>query len=228
MLEETDILPQAVPVHPAPVSVQFTPRFCVSFCSVAVKFCVCPVWTEAVVGLTATVIAAGAMIVTWAEAVLEVSACAMAVTVTVAGLGMLEGAVYVPSAAMVPCTESPPTTPFTCQVTVVLALFLTVALNFCVAEVCTLTLDRFREISIAAGGSLRKGDFAVAHPESVKIRSASPTDQALPPVPERNSKESIWVLPPLRFGRPREPTNLPLGSEVGDRQIINSPRVIAK
>ena len=55
-----------------------------------------------------------------------------AVTVTVAGFGTLEGAVYRPELEMVPCEASPPAIPFTCQTTTVLEEFCTVAVNCCV------------------------------------------------------------------------------------------------
>src|SRR3981081_2319380 len=53
----------------------------------------------------------------------------MAVTVTVAGLGTAEGAVYSPEVEIVPTVELPPVTPFTCQVTAVLEVPVTVAVN---------------------------------------------------------------------------------------------------
>jgi hypothetical protein len=37
-LEVADKLPQAAPLQPAPLSVQLTPLFCASFCTVAVMF----------------------------------------------------------------------------------------------------------------------------------------------------------------------------------------------
>jgi hypothetical protein len=61
-----------------------------------------------------------------------VSACDTAVTVTVAGLGTTEGAVYSPAVEIVPTVEFPPATPFTCQVTAVLEVPVTVAVNCCV------------------------------------------------------------------------------------------------
>ena len=65
--------------------------FCESFEIAALKVAVWPVCTEAVVGVTLTEI--GVVIVTVAEELLVVSATAVAVTVTVAGLGTLAGAV---------------------------------------------------------------------------------------------------------------------------------------
>ena len=46
-LEAADKVPQAAPLQPAPLSVQLTPVFCVSFCTVAVMFWVPPVCTDA-------------------------------------------------------------------------------------------------------------------------------------------------------------------------------------
>jgi hypothetical protein len=61
-----------------------------------------------------------------------VSAWDTAVTVTVAGLGTAEGAVYSPEVEIVPTDEFPPVTLFACQVTAVLEVPVTVAVNCCV------------------------------------------------------------------------------------------------
>ncbi len=50
-------VPHAAAVHPAPDSPQLTPLFALSFATVAVNVCVCPVCTDAVVGATVTDIA---------------------------------------------------------------------------------------------------------------------------------------------------------------------------
>src|SRR5258708_39802372 len=76
--------------------------------------------------------------VTVVPADFEVSAWEIAVTVTAAGLGTAAGAVYKPAAEMVPTVALPPVIPLTCQVTAVLAVFRTVALNCC--DVATVTL----------------------------------------------------------------------------------------
>src|SRR5271155_4900357 len=78
--------------------------------------------------------------VTVAEADLVVSACEMAVTVTVAGLGTAAGAVKTPDVEIVPVVVFPPVTPFTCQVTAVLLVFSSVAVKVCDAEVATLAV----------------------------------------------------------------------------------------
>jgi hypothetical protein len=118
-----------------PESVHVTPLFCVSFCTVAVMVCVCPVCTEALTGDTATAIAtAVAVIVTCAAAVFVDCACETAVTVTTGEEGTAAGAVYIPVGSTIPCVESPPVTPFTCHVTAVLELLLTDAVNFLLVE----------------------------------------------------------------------------------------------
>ena len=58
-------------------------------------------------------------------------------TVTAAGLGTAPGAVYRPELETVPTVALPPVTPLTCQVTVVLLVFCTVAVNCCVPPTAT-------------------------------------------------------------------------------------------
>ena len=103
----------------------------------AVNCCVPEVGTLALTGDTATVTTVAAVTVTAAEADFVVSACEMAFTVTVAGLGTVVGAVYNPAVEIVPVVVFPPVTLFTCQVTAVLEDPVTVAVNCCVAVVCT-------------------------------------------------------------------------------------------
>jgi len=71
--------------------VQKTPRLAGSFMTVPVNLCVLPTTTVAEVGETET--ETGGVTVTMAETVLVVSVTDVAVTVTVAGLGTLLGAV---------------------------------------------------------------------------------------------------------------------------------------
>ena len=92
-LEFAESVPQAAPLQPEPERAQLTPLFCGSFCTVAVKVCDCPVCTDALVGETLTLIGGGVVIVIVAAAVLVLSATDVAVTVTVAGLGAVGGAV---------------------------------------------------------------------------------------------------------------------------------------
>src|SRR5207245_600149 len=72
---------------------------------------------------------AGSVIVTKAEADFVVSAALVAFTVTVAGLGTVAGAAYSPEVEMVPVVELPPVNPLTLQVTALLLLPVTTALN---------------------------------------------------------------------------------------------------
>ena len=70
--------------------------------------------------------------VTVADAVFEVSATLVAVTLTELGLSAFTGAVYSPRVDTVPTEVLPPLTPFTVHVTFVLLLPVTVAVNCCV------------------------------------------------------------------------------------------------
>jgi len=110
----------------------------------------------------------GAVIVTAEEEVLEVSACATAVTVTVAGFGTVAGAVNKPDVLIVPCVVSPPLTPLTCHVTAVFVVFETVAENCCVMPVCTLAVGSEMEMETAGGGVVEAPLQPMSHPTAVK------------------------------------------------------------
>src|SRR5262245_44055752 len=73
-----------------PFTLQVTPRFWESFCTVAVNCSVAEICSEAEAGETDTAIGAVTAIV--ADAVFEASATDVAVSVTEAGLGALAGA----------------------------------------------------------------------------------------------------------------------------------------
>ena len=97
-----ETVPHVAAVHPVPDSAQLTPSFALSFATVAVNACICPVCTDAVVGATVTDIAGAgggvgvdgaAVIVITAPAVLVPSATEVAVSATLAGLGTAAGAV---------------------------------------------------------------------------------------------------------------------------------------
>jgi hypothetical protein len=82
-LDAGETLPQVAPLQPAPDSVQFTPWFCESFCSVAVNICVAPPdATLAVAGDTVTTIGGGATVMV-ALADFVLSAMEVAVRLTV-------------------------------------------------------------------------------------------------------------------------------------------------
>jgi hypothetical protein len=97
-----DSVPHVPPLQPFPERLQVTPLFCASFVRLAVKFCApMPACTLAVAGESTTEME-GAVSVTVAVAVFAVFACAIAVIVTIALLGITEGAVYMPDAEIVP------------------------------------------------------------------------------------------------------------------------------
>jgi hypothetical protein len=93
-LLDAESFPQAAPVQPPPVSVQRTPWFCVSLPTVAVKFFVPPgAGTLAEVGDNRTEIAAALAMVIVAAADFDASLTEVAISVTVAGDGIVAGAV---------------------------------------------------------------------------------------------------------------------------------------
>jgi hypothetical protein len=79
--------------------------------------------------------------VTCADPVRLVSASDTAVTVAIKADETVAGAVYIPTAEIVPIVELPPVTPFTCHVTAVLDVFVTAALNVWVPPAFIDTLD---------------------------------------------------------------------------------------
>jgi len=96
---------------------------------VAVNCCEAKTSTVAGFGETVTVPVPADVIVTDAEADLDVFAVEVAVTVTVVGFGGEFGAVYRPFEEIMPTVELPPIVPFTAQVTPVLDVPLTLAVN---------------------------------------------------------------------------------------------------
>jgi hypothetical protein len=92
--------------------------------------------------------------VTIAEPESDVFAEETAVTVTVAGFGMEVGAVYNPLALMVPAVVLPPGVPFTCQVTAVFVVPVTVARNCTVAAGLTVVEEGVTVTAIDEGGGL--------------------------------------------------------------------------
>jgi hypothetical protein len=143
---------------------------------VAVNGCVAPPCTLALVGVTVTTIAGGggAVTVIVAAADFVVSVTEVAVNVTVAGEGTLPGAVYVmpvpdaleaadsvPQAApLQPFPDSVHVTPLFCE------SFCTVAVNGCIAPVCTLALVGETVTTIPAGAAVTvivaAADFVVS------------------------------------------------------------------
>jgi hypothetical protein len=120
----------------------------------AEKLCVWPSATLAEEGEIA--LEAPQVIVTLALPDLEVSSVLVAVTVTVAGDGGADGAVYVaiaapvPVFAMVPIVELPPAIPFTLHVMPLLVVPETLAVNTCAPPDGTLAVPGETVIAIGA------------------------------------------------------------------------------
>src|SRR5579871_2099116 len=90
--------------------------------------------------------------VTTAVADLVESACEIATTLTLGGLGSLAGAVYTPAAVIVPTVALPPVVLLTCQVTAVSVVFVTVAVNVWAALGASVTEAGEMLIATAGGG----------------------------------------------------------------------------
>src|SRR5271166_939666 len=123
-------VPHAAPTQPVPDTLQLT-AVLVGPVTVAVNCLVSPAKTRALVG--EILITTGPTTVTVALPDLEESACETAVTVIVGGLGSLLGAVYSPPLVMVPQADPVQPAPETLQVTAVLMIPVTVAVNCCCA-----------------------------------------------------------------------------------------------
>ena len=134
-----------------------------------------PVTTLAVFGLTATVIAVGAVTVTVAVPVFVASAWEVAVTVTVPPVGTVAGAVYKPDEFMVPILAAVAEVLLTCHVTAVFVVPETVAVNcwvwfvpiFAVAgATCTEIVERTAPVCPAHAASIS----AVATSRNCRIK----------------------------------------------------------
>ena len=136
-----------------PLTLQFTDILELP-ATAAVNICVIPAVTFAVPGVTDTVI--GAVTVTVAEADLVVSATDVALMVTAAGDGTVDGAVYTPAVEIIPTVELPPFTPLTLHVTAMFAVFVTAAVKVCMAPVSTVAVAgvTVTATGIAAAGHL--------------------------------------------------------------------------
>jgi len=119
-------VPQALPEQPAPLRLHATAVFVV-LTTVAANCCVFPATTFAVVGEILTI--TGRTTVTVALPDFVESATEVAVTVTCAGLGTAPGAVNKPLAEIVPQLAPEQPLPLTLQVTLILDVPPTVAVN---------------------------------------------------------------------------------------------------
>src|SRR5580698_7757496 len=90
-----------------------------------------------------------------------------AVMVTLAGFGMITGAVYKPALVMVPTVALPPVTPFTCQVTAVSLVLVTVAVNCCCEPSCTLAVAG-ETVTVGVTGGV-----GLPPPQAERVRTTS-------------------------------------------------------
>jgi hypothetical protein len=180
-LVDAESFPQAAPVQPPPESVQPTPWFCASLPTVAVKFFVPPgACTLAEVGDTATEIAAALAMVIVAAADFDTSVTEVAVSVTVAGEGIVAGAVYVIAipdglvdAESVPHFEPVHPAPDKAHVTPSFCVSpATVAVNCAVAEMTTEVLVAFRLNATGEGDCGLELEGELAQPPSSQTSAA--------------------------------------------------------
>src|SRR5215470_8652682 len=115
-----------------PLTCQVTAVLATPF-TVAVNCCVAKIGTLPGFGITATVTDVCCPTVTLADPESAAFATETATTVTVGGFGMELGAVYNPVALIVPTVALPPDMPFTCQLTAVFVVPVTLAMNCFVA-----------------------------------------------------------------------------------------------
>jgi hypothetical protein len=174
-LVAADKLPHVAPLHPGPESAQLTPWFEESPVTVAVKVVVAFTGTVAVVCASDTEIPPGAApIVIVAEADFVPSLTDVAVSVAVAGFGVVAGAVYVtdvPEALVVADSEPQPfaVAQESDQVTPLLALsFETVGVKVCVLPRATIAL---------VGATLT----------AIGVELPPPLGEELPPQPATNA-----------------------------------------
>ena len=143
-----------MPIAAEPPGVPFTDHVTAGLAlpvTVAVKVRAEPTCTVAAAGETATTTDGSASVtVAWPNAV--VLAADVARTMTVVEAGSTAGAAYTPAALMVPTTDEPPATPFTDQVTAVLALFKTEAVKVRVVPISTVAAAG-TTVTVTGGGT---------------------------------------------------------------------------
>jgi len=171
-------VPKAVLAPPGgmPFTAQLTPELLVPV-TVALNCCVAVHWEslifrEACAGETVT----PTVMVTLADADFVLSACNIAVTVTVAGEGTTEGAVYSPEVSIVPDVAFPPLVPFTCQVTAALLVPWTIARK--VIWLAAFTVARAGEmetVTVGVGGGGGGGAEPPPHPGNSRNGRSAPS-----------------------------------------------------
>jgi hypothetical protein len=119
--------------------------------------------------------AVGAEGMSWtlAGAVMDGSAWATAVTVTVDVEGRLAGATYNPLVEIVPTLASPPVVPFTCQVTPALLVFVTVAEKGAVAPSLTVAAVGLTVTAMVAGGLVLVLALPPPPPQAARIAQSN-------------------------------------------------------
>jgi len=148
---EVEINPVACVPPVTPLTCQVTAVLATPF-TAAVNCCVAKIATLVGFGVTATVIDTCCPTVTVADPESAGFADETAATVTVDGLGMEFGAVYNPVALIVPTVALPPVTLFTCQVTEVFVVPVTLAMNCFVAPGLTVAEAGVTATTIGVGG----------------------------------------------------------------------------
>jgi hypothetical protein len=128
--------------------------------------------------------------------------------VTLAGLGMAEGAVYIPVALTFPRVVLPPGMPFTDQVRAVFVVPVTVAENCCVASTLTLAVGGITCTLIP--------DVEVVDFEGLRLQPVSPTVTA---TMHRNGVQRVFIsIPPPRT----LPTSQPEPSQSRRKATLSS------
>jgi hypothetical protein len=136
------------------------------------------------------------------------SAWLVAVTCTIAGEGRSAGAVYTPTLEIVPTAAFPPVTPFTLQVTLLLLVFATIAVNTCEFPNNTSALVGVT-VTLTEGGSVLGGvgvvgcarpDPSAVHPATHATVASIATKVALSQCVEsklfvRRFSRTAWPVP---------------------------------
>jgi hypothetical protein len=147
-----EIVPQDEPLHPAPLRLQLTVVFEVPV-TLALKSCMPEVGTEALVGVMLNKTATAATIATFAEADVVRSATLVAFSVTVAGEGTLDGAVYNPLVEIIPHAIPVQPAPLTVQISAVFEPPVTFPANCCVCPDVTVALFGLTVIATGVTGA---------------------------------------------------------------------------
>jgi hypothetical protein len=118
-------------------------------------------------------------------------ACVTAVIVTVFGVGIVAGGVYKPVAEIVPVALPPPATPFTCQLTAVLLVFVTAAVN------CTVDPSRACAVPEIVTAGFAVGAGLPPPPEQPAAKLTKPK--------QSNPAALLWPIPNTRTRKFEDP-----------------------